>query len=290
MIAFVINECYKIGNLQFDIDGYANIFITKNTTNPEYFPCVVAHMDCILDCANKEVVIKDNKITGRDRLKGTQVGLGADDAVGICVALQLLKVMPDLKVCFTTEEEVGFKGADIAADNVDFFYDVSYLIQADRRNNSDLITFTNGIYSASETWLEQVTGIMAKFNYKEATGIGTDVGVLAERLQLSGVNVSCGYAKEHTNNEYIIIPDAQRCLNFIKSILETVILDRQYEIKVNYTNYYRYYNPNKKDYTWNDQYNYDLDEIDKDYPGYDDFLMCNNCKDFDCMNCKYYNS
>lgn len=45
MISFIINECYKIGNLEFEMDGYANLFIKKNTTNPDFYPCVVAHMD-----------------------------------------------------------------------------------------------------------------------------------------------------------------------------------------------------------------------------------------------------
>lgn len=45
MISFIINECYKIGNLIFEMDDFNNIFITRNSTNPEYYPCVISHMD-----------------------------------------------------------------------------------------------------------------------------------------------------------------------------------------------------------------------------------------------------
>lgn len=45
MLSAIINECYKIDGLEFSIDSYANIFIIKNTTNPEYYPCIVAHTD-----------------------------------------------------------------------------------------------------------------------------------------------------------------------------------------------------------------------------------------------------
>ena len=283
MITAIINECYRIGNLEFEMDAYANIFITKNTTNPEYYPCVVAHMDCVIPCANKEVKIKDNRITGRNIVTGKRVGLGADDSVGICIAIQLLKSIPDLKVCFTTEEEIGFKGADAAADNLDFFYNVSYLIQADRHGKSDLITYTNFIYSASQDWLQEATGVMAKYRYTEESGIGTDIGVLAERLQLSGVNVSCGYYKEHTDKEYIIIPETQNCLNFINEIINTVPCDRQYEIKIDYYAYNRY-NPYAN-------WNFENDDPVKVYPSENDYIYgnhCYDCKDFDCMHCPYY--
>ena len=290
MISFIINECYKIKGLEFHMDEYCNIFITKNTTNPEYYPCVVSHMDCVLAHSNKDIVIKNGVIRGKDRLTGKRIGLGMDDANGICCALQLLKVIPDLKLCFTTEEEVGFLGADCAAENLDFFYNVSYLIQADRRGKSDLITYTNGIYSASNEWLEEATAVMAAYNYTEQTGIGTDIGVLAEKLQISGVNISCGYSKEHTDQEETVIKDLQNCLNFMEALLLTVPCNRQYEIKIDYLpynrNYYSFY-PREDEYV----YGYSDDEYDKyaqkinNPPNWE--KICGECKTMDCMHCPH---
>ena len=300
MLSFIINECYRIKNLEFQMDDFANIFITKNTNNPEYYPCVVAHTDEVLAHKNKEVVIKNGKIKGRDRLTGKRIGLGMDDANGICCALQLLKVIPDLKVCFTTEEEIGFNGADCAADNLDFFYNVSYLIQADRRGSSDLITYTNFIYSASEEWLEEATPIMAKYGYSEQAGIGTDIGVLAEKLQISGVNISCGYNKEHTDQEYTVIKDLENCLNFMEALLLNIPCERSYEIKINYKAYNTYYPSYKSKFnSYNRLYDGGFDPYDDDwdYPETgpkesepeDWENWCRTCKTMDCMHCPHDN-
>lgn len=292
MLSAIINECYNIRGLHFEMDGYCNIFITKNTSNPDYYPCVVCHTDSVVSCDHKGLKIKNNRITGYDKMTKKQTALGADDTNGICCALQLLKVIPDLKVCFTTEEEIGFCGAEYASDNIDFFYNVSYMIQADRRGKADLITHTNGIHSASEIWLQEVSGLMAKFKYSEEYGIGTDVGVLSEKLQISGVNISCGYYNEHTVNETTVIPELQNCLNFMEAILKTVPLDKQYEIKVDYRPYSRYYN-------YYDMYEPKASSPDDamkhvdtsyDFPRDDDYLACDHCHTYDCMNCKIYPS
>lgn len=268
MLSAIINECYGIDNLEFEMDHYANIFIKKNTTNPDYYPCVVAHADCVIPHANKAVKFKKNKIIGINPVTGKQIGLGMDDTLGICCAIQMLRELPNLKVCFTTEEEIGFIGAEEASENIEFFCDVSYFIQADRRGGSDLITFTNGIYTASNDWLNNVTNLMVQYKYTEEFGIGTDIGVFAKKLQLSAVNVSCGYYREHTNSEYAIMPEFENCLNFIEAILKTVPTDKQYSITIDdmFVDY--------KDY--------------KEYPVEDDdYLPCTKCVDFDCMNCPY---
>ena len=295
MLSFIINECYKIGNLEFEMDSYNNIFITKTTNEiPQYYPLVVAHTDCVLAHKNKEVRIKDGNLYGRDSLTGKRIALGMDDAVGVCMAIQLLRQIPDLKVLFTTEEEVGFLGAAEAAENIEFFFNVSYMIQADRRGNFDLITHTNGIYSANEQWLDKITPVMLKYQYKEEYGIGTDVGELAGELGISGVNISCGYNKEHTDKEWMSLAGAQNCLDFMEEIIKTVPLNKQYTIDVQKAWYNYYGNYSSKDKT------YDMrDYVAKEYPReYDDYyeddvhyeLPCDHCRSYDCMNCTKFDN
>lgn len=277
MISFILNYCYKIPHLIFSIDKERNLFITKNTTNPENYACVVAHMDTIHNFTSaRELIIKNNIITARYIKSGIQCGLNADDCNGILVALQLLETLPNLKVCFTTQEEIGGVGAYEAANNIEFFLNVRYLIQADRRGNKDLITHTNGIDSASEKFVEDIQSLMEKYNYSESIGTFTDIGVLASKLLISGVNVSCGYYNEHTFKECCNINELNNCLNFIYEIITS--LDDQaitYTIKAQksyVSNYYSSY----------DYDNYIYDDSPKDT--YD--LPCDHCIDEDCMHCE----
>lgn len=280
MISFILNYCYKIPHLTFSIDKERNLFITKNTTNPESYACVVAHMDTVHTFTSaRELIIRDGIISAQYIKSGLPCGLNADDCNGILVALQLLETLPNLKVCFTTQEEIGGKGAYEAANNIEFFLDIRYLIQADRRGNSDLIVHTNGIDSASENFVEDIKPLMEKYKYFEETGTFTDIGVLASELLISGVNVSCGYYNEHTFKECCNINELNNCLNFIHDII--VSLDNQdtvYVIKVqkSYTN-------SLYDYSKYDYGNYKYDDSPKD----DYALPCDHCLNQDCMNCKY---
>ena len=276
MISFILNYCYKIPHLTFAVDSERNLFITKNTTNPENYACIVAHMDTVHNFTTaRELIIRDGVISAQYIKSGLPCGLNADDCNGILVALQLLETLPNLKVCFTTQEEIGGKGADVAADNIEFFLDVRYLIQADRRGNDDLITHTNGITSASEKFVEDIQPLMDKYNYSEGTGTFTDVGVLADELLISGVNVSCGYYNEHTLKENCNISELNNCLNFIYDII--VSLDNQDTM---------YSIPAQKSYGSYSNYNYSNYKYD-DSPKDEYSLPCDYCVDQDCMHCKH---
>lgn len=280
MISFILNYCHKIPHLTFAIDKESNLFITKNTTNPESYACVVAHMDTVHSFTSaRELVIKNNIITARYIKSGLQCGLNADDCNGILVALQLLEALPNLKVCFTTKEEIGGIGAEEAANNIEFFLDVRYLIQADRRGNDDLITHTNGIDSASEKFIDDIQPLLEKYGYSEGIGTFTDVGILADELLISGVNVSCGYYNEHTYREYCNINELNNCLNLIYDIIVTLDgQDTVYTIKAQHSY--------KKFYTKYDDYSRD-DYIYNDSPKDHSALPCDYCMDQDCMHCKY---
>ena len=281
MISFILNYCYKIPHLTFSIDKECNLFITKNTTNPEKYACVVAHMDTVHNFTSaRELIIKNNIITAQYIKSGFQCGLNADDCNGILVVLQLLETLPNLKVCFTTQEEIGGKGANEATNNIEFFLDVRYMIQADRRGKDDLITHTNGIDSASTKFIEDIRPLMEKYGYSEGVGTFTDIGILANELLISGVNISCGYYDEHTLKESCNIDELNNCLNFIHDII--ISLDGQdtvYEIEAQkpYENIYTH------DYSKDNYDNYE----DNDFPNDDYTLPCDHCINQDCMRCKY---
>lgn len=301
MINFVWNYLHQVPNLTFEIDHYGNLFITKNTTNPEYYPCIIAHMDCVVTWkGNRTITQIDDVLYGEEVLTKDRCGLSADDGAGIYAALEILNLVPNLKICFTTEEEIGAVGAEQAAYNIDFFADVSYFLQADRRGKSDLIYHTNCIDVCSKEFLKKINKSMKKFDYAKECGTFTDVGVLVEEFKISGCNISCGYSKEHTVNESLNIKWLENCINFMLDIIENVPSNKQYEIEIKHDYYYGYYrdyysryDDNDFDYNdWGEYYSHygkDITPVEPkgsemehmEYPKH----PCDNCSTFDCMNC-----
>jgi putative aminopeptidase FrvX len=305
MISFIINQCYKIPNITFELDHYNNLFITKNTSNPEYYPCVLAHMDMVITHKSSfGINIQNGVISGYHISDRTPCSLGLDDKVGICIALQLLQEIPNLKVVFTTEEEIGAIGAREATTNVDFLSNVRYFLQADRKGCSDFITFTNCLNVVSPEFKKDLTPILQKYGYTGNTGTLTDVGEFCEQLGISGCNLSCGYYNQHSTKEYGIIEQMTNCLNLMEEIIRTLPEDKVYELEVE--NPYQYYQDDPYglyrqysdyDFEWNpdedawEKYNSACKKAEEESPKEPEFdeIPCDYCKNFDCMNCKYIN-
>ena len=269
MVSFILNYCHKElkdSNLKFELDHYGNLFITKTTTNLDAFVCIIAHMDTVQNyIMPRKIFMQGNKIRAVYR-DGKTAGLGADNRNGIFVTLKLLKEIDNLKVLFTVEEEIGGIGAREAAANIDFFSDVMYMIQADRRGSHDLIVHTNGIDSASPDFINRISDISKQYNYFNAYGTFTDVGILAEEHRISGVNVSCGYYHEHTEKEYTDFSELMNCYKYIRAIiLATKDENKFYTIQI----------PERK-------YGY----IESVYLNEYDDLPCDHCRTFDCVHCE----
>lgn len=272
VISFILNYCHKElfnCNLKYEIDYYGNLFITKNTTNPKSYACVVAHMDCVQRYTMSRKITIGGDIISAVYADGNSAGLSADDSNGIWVALKLLKDIDNLKVVFTCEEESGGQGADAASENIDFFLDVMFLIQADRRGNSDLITHTNGFETASPKFVERIKPISDKYQYKSNIGTFTDIGILAGELEISGVNISCGYYNEHTDREYTNFLELQNCYEYIKEIITSLKDENEiYTITV------------PKQILHSPTYIPAPIEYDYEIP-------CDTCTTWDCLRCPY---
>lgn len=282
MITFIINFIKNIKGIYIELDHYGNLFVTKNTTNPDTYVCIVAHTDEILHYnALKEILFKKDIVFAKSTKDSKQCGLGADNSNGIYIALHLLQVLSDIKVCFTVEEEIGGIGAEEASNNTEFFIDVRYLLQADRRGKSDMITTTNGIEIASKEFISDLKPIMEEYKYSQNIGTFTDVGILCEELYLCGLNISCGYYNEHRHTEYTNTKELENCLNFIKKIILTLnsttyplVINRSYK-RYKHSDYYNY----SSYYDWEDDYPQSKSmQLSKNNP-------CNSCQHFDCQNC-----
>ena len=238
MKTFINNVLSKIEGVFFKEDTYGNILITKGEISAEdYYPCIIAHMDTVHDFVkgySVNVETEDNYtkvwatcsqyqetprlVSGKNQ--SNLAGIGGDDKCGIWIALKLLEELPTLKVIFTVEEESGAVGAS----NLDssFFDNVGYLIEGDRKGNSDLIT---NIWDdiCSREFLSTISNVMEEYQYNETFGMLTDIAAIKEdNINLSAVNVSVGYYNPHSKEEFIIIEDLLTATSFIRDCIEVL--------------------------------------------------------------------
>lgn len=161
-----------IGTLPGDIsvsqDRYGNLYVIKGTG--ENYPCLVSHIDQVAHCHHS----KDFKaIETKDIIFGYSPGKrrfenpGADDKNGIFICLECLKKYDTIKIAFFREEETGCAGSSNA--DMPFFNDVRFVIQPDRKGNSDLITSIGFSELCSDEFIEAVKP--EEWGYKENNGV-----------------------------------------------------------------------------------------------------------------------
>lgn len=192
-----------------------NIYVTRGEA--ETYPCIVCHTDQVQE-NNKHVSVLqvDDLLLGFDFTKKKQVGLGADDKNGIILAIKAIISFPVIKACFFHGEEIGCIGS--TACDMQFFSNCRYVVQCDRKGNSDFITTGTRVGLCSDEFIHDCD--LETFGYKVATGLITDVVTLKQRnLNVSCCNISCGYYNPHTDYETTSISDLEKCWELVKHIL-----------------------------------------------------------------------
>jgi hypothetical protein len=181
---------------------------------------MVAHMDTVHDIIDDfRVVAIDDRLTGFDALTMTQSGIGGDDKVGIYIALECLRTFDEIKIAFFRDEEVGCLGSYEA--DLTFFEDCRFVLQCDRRGNSDFVINASGVGLSSEAFQDDVLPIISGYGYSFAHGAMTDVMALKEsKVKCSVANISCGYYNPHCPDEYVDVVDVENCLSMCKDIIE----------------------------------------------------------------------
>lgn len=207
----------NITNVKITGDKIGNLYITKGQA--ETYPCIVAHLDQVQRLHSKDfcAIETGEIIFGYSPSNRRQEGLGADDKNGIWVALQCLMKYEALKIAFFVGEEVGCVGSGAA--NIEFFRDCRFVIQPDRRGYSDVITQISWERLCSEQFLSEIHP--EQFGYKPTDGLMTDIEALRENgLEISCINLSCGYYEPHTDREFTVKSDLKNCLEFVQFIIE----------------------------------------------------------------------
>jgi tripeptide aminopeptidase len=154
-------------------DAFGNLYVVKGEATQ--YRCLVAHTD-INQTHRDNVRVYMNKdwIFGFDMEEGCQCGLGADDGIGISLAIEMFNRFDAIKLFFPMQEEIGCIGSSRC--DVSFFSDCTMILQGDRRSfSNDLIVFTNGIQTCSEEFVEAASEISDKYGYAAANGICTDI-------------------------------------------------------------------------------------------------------------------
>lgn len=216
MIRFIAGRLEMLG-VDYHVDRLGNIYATKGVA--ESYPCLIAHTDEVHQRhgGGFEIVNHRNEVLfGYDRRTKTLAGIGADDKNGIWVCLKCLEEFDVLKCVFFVDEERGSLGS-VAAD-MRFFDDCRFAVQCDRKSNGDFVTSINGLGLCSEEFIRAANP--PRYGYAPTYGLHTDVFMLKSLgLEISCVNVSCGYYDPHTNHEHTDIRDLYKCLRFVRHIV-----------------------------------------------------------------------
>lgn len=206
---FISKKLSEMDGVEVTLDSFGNIYAKKGKGKHGY-KCIVAHTDTVHQIyKNRKVYIHDGVLFAMASSPNgsspiTQVGIGGDDKSGVYAAMQAMSEFDDIKAVFFRFEESGCRGS--RASDMKFFEDCNFVVQLDRRGNSDFITFTNGITVASKEFSDEMKPIYEKYGFKSTPGVSTDVGALKSNgLEVSACNISAGYFDPHSKFETIDI-------------------------------------------------------------------------------------
>ena len=236
---------------------------------------LVAHMDTV----HKEQCSKIIKIDGK--LSSPQ-GIGGDDRCGIYIIMNLVKEF-HCSVLLCEDEESGgvgarkftkatYTGVNEANEPVELKYidnlGVNYMVEFDRRGNNDAVFYS----CDNKDWtnfVEDCTG------YKFTYGSFSDISVLMPEAKIAAVNLSSGYYKAHSTDEYVVYDEMMDTVEAAKALIKTdcpepfQYIAKKYEYSSTSTfdfGRYNTYNRSKNDYiSESDMYDRDLFDMTDRY-------------------------
>lgn len=234
MFAFIVRECTRLG-AHITQDKMGNLYVIKGADST--YPCIVAHMDSVHPITSDLSVIEHGGVyTGFNLLTMQQKGIGGDDKVGIYIALRCLEKYDNIKLAFFVNEEQGCIGS--AEADMTFFEDCRFVLQADRRGNKDFVTNASGTKLSSKKFKKTVKEYLGWHGYDFSDGMMTDVMQLKQNgLAVACANVSCGYYRPHSDDEYVVVHEVENCLGLFESIIEN--MTEVYEHRPERTDYKR---------------------------------------------------
>tara|TARA_R100000734_G_C3317892_1_gene111441 strand:+ start:1721 stop:2776 length:1056 start_codon:yes stop_codon:yes gene_type:complete len=237
MMRYIKGVVQSIGGCTMSFDDYGNMYVTKGS-GP--YPAMVCHTDTVHDIVKEPIasaVIKGN-IVAFKTISMEQVGTGGDDKVGIHITLELLKERENMKAVFFLDEEVGCIGS--SSCDFKFFDDCLFVLECDRRGDTDFVNSISGTELYGNDFAEAIKVILQKHNRTTCSGGMTDVLEIAYETDLPVANMSCGYYKPHSDEEYININDVISTYELCLDIFKYINIKHSYNKKR--TSYFKGYN------------------------------------------------
>jgi len=233
---YIINFA-KVNDIVYCVDQKGNVYLTKGERdNEEFYPCVVSHIDTVhrshvnLIEENKRLVINQSVFEIDDDTEeitlyathpetGEKTGIGGDDKCGVFVCLEMFKNFDKLKGAFFVEEEIGMLGSKQSDDN--FFVDVGYAIQFDAPSANWITEVCSGVRLFDTDFKDLIKPHLNECGYTQFSNDPfTDVNQLASKYDFCCLNLGCGYYRQHTNNEYVIVGEVFTSLDTGKNLIE----------------------------------------------------------------------
>jgi len=276
MVRDYIIEYAKKNSIEYYTDAKKNLYLTKGSekmTSGEYYPCVVSHMDTVHGSHRELIETKTNLIiedTGESEMgeliakhpiTKEQTGIGGDDKCGVYVCLEMFERFDILKGAFFVEEEIGMLGSRHADDK--FFENVGYAIQFDAPSSNWISEVCSGVKLFDEDFKEEIKGTLNECGYtKFSVDPFTDVNQLASKYDFNCLNLGCGYYRQHTTSEYVVVEEVSDSIKAGYELITKLGVEKYVHKKiekktlVNETNYsYLSYNDSE-------DYDFESDEYD----------------------------
>lgn len=185
---------------QYVEDSFGNIFI-EVAGGSELM--MTAHSDTVHATPGTQEVLYDNNIMVAYKGNDNQP-LGADDAAGVWVLMEMVRAGVPCWVCIFRMEEKGGLGSSFAAkDNPEFFKTFKWCVSIDRRGTSDIITHQSYGRCCSDILADHLSSALNDhgLDYRPNDGgVFTDSANFTD-LIAECLNLSCGYNHEHRNEE-----------------------------------------------------------------------------------------
>lgn len=253
-----------------------DIYGTENTMIGDgYIYCrgdipvlVTAHMDTVHKYLIKDFYedIKTDKEGNVTHTISSPQGIGGDDRCGIYAILKIIEAGYYPYILFCEQEEDGGIGSAkfCRTEYITELSNLKFLLELDRANANDLVFYDND----NKDWIDWVED---ETNWKKSWGTFSDISHLSPACEISSVNLSCGYYKAHTTQEYVIVEEMLEMIEMVKHLLDASEGVEAFEYKEKkynwWGNYGRGYGYGSYNYGYNysggrSVYDYDDDEWD----------------------------